>query len=985
MIDTAYIIGQIGKAIYQENGRYFVVRNESPKEPMECRSGDVSLLLDCSSDVVSLSQENLTLSSIKSVLEMETRSHKALVLILGGLDEEMSQRTRSMSVVAVETLLESKSVTSFLRARLLARPLPGKADIHGALDLANAIGAVRVASLYTDVERTQKGSQRLADVWSQICAELSLTNHETAEIERGLIEAGVFADIAITLAAGDQKKFKSTVARSAAKVKSLTHGIQVLNTLQNMLFGVFPDAENCLADDEGETVKDDNERVTAATTSQFKSIAVKRYSKESIKLGDKDLTVETGRVAKQANGSVVIQYGDTMLLVAAVGAQTTRGGIDFFPLTIEYREAHYAAGRIPGNYFRRERRPTEKETLTSLLIDRSCRPLFAEGYRNETQVIASVISADPDNNPDVVALTGASCALYLSDIPFMDPIAAVRIGLIEGRYILNPTYDETRDSRLNLIVAGTEEAIVMVEAGALEVSEEIMVEAIMLAHNEINRLCRWQKELYKALDIQKREVISPEHNEEMVGEIQQRYGDRLRVAMDTTNQEKRDSSAAVDALKKEVVEGYPEDAEEKRLMATNVFDRLQESFFRDDILNSRRRPDGRRFSEIRRISCEIDWLPRAHGSALFTRGETQALVTTTLGTKEDEQFMDDIEKGEIKRRFLLHYNFPHYSVGEVGRFVPSSWREIGHGALARRAIEPVLPNQADFPYTIRIVSDITESNGSSSMASVCGGILSLMDAGVPLKAPVAGLAMGLVMEGNKYAILTDIAGAEDHYGDMDFKVTGTTEGITALQMDIKIGGINSQIMAEALEQARKGRLYILSVMEQAIAEPREDISPYAPRIIQIKINPDKIRDVIGPGGKMIRALVEETGAQINVSDDGVISIATANREAAEAALARIRGITAEAEVGQTYLGTVSRIVDFGAFVEIFSGMDGLLHISEIADHRVSDVRDELREGQQILVKCIGKEGNKINLSRRAVLRDQPRKAEAAGAAGQADD
>ena len=710
---------------------------------------------------------------------------------------------------------------------------------------------------------------------------------------------------------------------------------------------------------------------------------VKKYLKESIKLGDKELTVETGRVAKQADGSVVVQYGDTMLLVAAVSALTAREGIDFFPLTVEYREANYAAGRIPGNYFRREGRPTEKEVLTSRLIDRPCRPLFAEGYRNETQVIASVISADPDNNPDVLAITGASCALYLSDIPFLNPIAGVRIGLIEGRYIVNPTYDEVRESRLNLIVAGTEEAIVMVEAGASEVSEEIMVEALMLAHKEINRLCRWQKELYKALDVKKREVAPVELNEEMLGEIQRNYTDRLRAALDTTSHEKRDSYAAVDALKKEVVESYPEDQPEKRLMAKMIFDHLKETIFRDDILNNRRRPDGRRFSEIRPISCEVGWLPRVHGSALFTRGETQALVTTTLGTKEDEQFMDDLEKGEVKRRFLLHYNFPHYSVGEVGRFGSSSRREIGHGALARRAIESVLPDETEFPYTIRIVSDITESNGSSSMASVCGGILSLMDAGVPLRAPVAGVAMGLVMEGNKYAILTDIAGAEDHYGDMDFKVTGTKDGITALQMDIKTAGINAQIMAEALEQARKGRLYILSLMEKAIAEPRKEISAHAPRIIQIKINPDKIRDVIGPGGKMIRALVEETGAKIDVSDDGTISIATPSGEAAEAAVNRIRGITAEAEVGQTYLGTVSRIVDFGAFVEIFPGTDGLLHISEIADRRVKDVRDELKEGQQILVKCIGKEGNKIKLSRKAVLRDESRKAEAASA-GEAD-
>src|SRR6266478_6197787 len=610
---------------------------------------------------------------------------------------------------------------------------------------------------------------------------------------------------------------------------------------------------------------------------------VKKYLKESIKLGDKDLTVETGRVAKQADGSVIIQYGDTMLLVAAVGAQTTREGIDFFPLTVEYREANYAAGRIPGNYFRREGRPTEKETLTSRLIDRPCRPLFAEGYRNETQVIASVISADPDNNPDVIAITGASCALYLSDIPFLNPIAGVRIGLIEGRYIVNPTYDEVRESRLNLIVAGTEEAIVMVEAGATEVSEEIMVEALMLAHKEINRLCRWQKELYKALDIQKREVQQETLNEEMLAEIQGKYSDRLRAALDTTSQEKRDSYAAVDALKKEVVDSYPEDPPELRLMAKKIFDHLKESIFRDDILNNRRRPDGRRFSEIRPISCEVGWLPRVHGSALFTRGETQALVTTTLGTKEDEQFIDDLEKGELKRRFLLHYNFPHYSVGEVGRFGSSSRREIGHGALARRALEGVLPDDTTFPYTLRIVSDITESNGSSSMATVCGGSMSMLDAGVPLKAPVAGVAMGLVMEGNKYAILSDIAGAEDHYGDMDFKVAGTREGITALQMDIKITGVNSQIMAEALAQAKKGRLHILDAMAQTLSQARPEMSPFAPRIIKIKINPDKIRDVIGPGGKVIRGLVEKTGCKIDVEDTGRINIASSNLAKAEEA------------------------------------------------------------------------------------------------------
>ena len=706
-------------------------------------------------------------------------------------------------------------------------------------------------------------------------------------------------------------------------------------------------------------------------------MTVKKYLKESIRVGDRDLTVEVGRVAKQADGSCVIRYGDTMLLCAAVGAQSPREGIDFFPLTVEYREAFFAAGRIPGNYFRREGRPNEKEVLTSRLIDRPCRPLFTEGYRNETQVVASTISADSDNNPDVIAITGASCALYLSDIPFPNPIAGVRVGLIDGRYIVNPTYTEIRESKLNLIVAGTEEAIVMVEAGASEVSEAIMVEALMLAHKEINRLCRWQKELYKALGIEKRAVEPPVLNEEMMGEVQRNYADRLRAALDTSGQEKRTSYAAVDALKKEVVESYPEDDADKRQMAKKIFDHLKENIFRDDILNNRRRPDGRRFSEIRPINCEVGWLPRTHGSALFTRGETQALVSTTLGTKDDEQFMDDLEKGEVKRRFMLNYNFPPYSVGETGRFGSPGRREIGHGALARRALEAALPDDTTFPYTIRIVSDITESNGSSSMASVCGGSLSMMDAGVPMKAAVAGVAMGLVMEGNKYAILTDIAGAEDHYGDMDFKVAGTHEGITALQMDIKIAGVNAQIMAEALEQAKKGRLYILGLMEQTIAEARQDISPHAPRIIKIKINPDKIRDVIGPGGKVIRALVEETGAKIDVEDDGTVSIATADGAAAEAAVNRIKGLTAEADIGATYVGTVSRIVDFGAFVEIFPGTDGLLHISEIADRRIRDVRDELREGQQIMVKCIGKEGNKIKLSRKAVLRDEAKQSEAA--------
>ena len=498
----------------------------------------------------------------------------------------------------------------------------------------------------------------------------------------------------------------------------------------------------------------------------------------------------------------------------------------------------------------------------------------------------------------------------------------------------------------------------------------------MLANKEIKRLCLWQKELGKALEITKREFEAAKLDEALLAEIETNYTDKLRTALDSTGKDKITSYAGIDALKKEVVESYPEDEPDKRSKAGKVFSHLKEKIFREDILNNRRRPDGRKFGEIRAVTCEVGWLPRAHGSSLFTRGETQAIVTTTLGTKEDEQFMDDLEKGEIKRAFMLHYNFPPYSVGEAGRFGSTSRREIGHGNLARRALENMLPSPDEFPYTIRIVSDITESNGSSSMASVCGGCLSLMDAGVPIKAPVAGVAMGLVIEENRYAILTDIAGAEDHYGDMDFKVTGTEEGITALQMDIKVAGINAQILAEALEQARKGRLHILGIMNKAIAEPREDISPYAPRIITIKIHPDKIRDVIGKGGATIRSITEETGAKIDVSDDGTINIATADGEAAQAAVDRIKALTAEAEIGETYLGTVNRIVDFGAFVEIFPGLDGLLHISEISDRRIKDVRDELKEGQQVMVKCIGKEGNKIKLSRKAVLKEE--KAQASG-------
>jgi len=692
--------------------------------------------------------------------------------------------------------------------------------------------------------------------------------------------------------------------------------------------------------------------------------------KEAIQLGGVEFSLETGRVAKQADGAVIVRYGDTMVLVTAVGSKP-REGIDFFPLTVEYREYGYAAGRIPGNYFRREGRPSEKETLTSRLIDRPIRPLFVEGYNSETQVIALVLSADENYDSDVLSITGASAALYLSDIPFETPIAGVRVGLIEDRFAVNPTYEQTRASKLNLIVAGSEEAIVMVEAGAAEVSEEVMIEALMFGHNEIKKLCRLQREMRQKLGVKTREVIKPELDPSLVAEIEPRITDELRDALDTGKHGKLESYSLVDQLKEKTVAAYPEEDAAKRKAAADIFDHLKEKIFRQDILDRRHRPDGRRFGEIRPISIEVGWLSRTHGSALFTRGETQAIVTATLGTSEDIQYLDDLEKGEVKRRFMLAYNFPPFSVGETGRIGSPGRREIGHGALARRALEPMLPVEEEFPYTLRIVSDITESNGSSSMATVCGGTLALMDAGVPMKAAVAGVAMGLVMEGNRYAILTDIAGAEDHYGDMDFKVAGTRDGITGLQMDIKVTGINAQILADALQQARTGRLYILDKMEAAIAAPREEISAYAPRILTIQIPVDKIRDVIGPGGKVIRGLVEKTGCKIDVEDSGRINIASANLEAAQAAKRAIEEITAVPELGKTYLGTVQRIADFGAFVEILPGTDGLLHVSEIADYRVRDVRDELTEGQQLLVKVINVDpSGKIRLSRRAVLREE---------------
>ncbi|MFN0122555.1 MAG: polyribonucleotide nucleotidyltransferase [Blastocatellia bacterium] len=694
------------------------------------------------------------------------------------------------------------------------------------------------------------------------------------------------------------------------------------------------------------------------------------FLKKAINLGGKEFSIETGRIAKQADGAVIVRQGDTMVLVTAVSARKPKPGQGFFPLTVDYREYGYAAGRIPGGYFKREGRPTEKEILTCRLTDRPLRPLFPEGYLCETQIVSMVISADSEHEPDTLAITGASAALYLSDVPFHNPIAGVRVGLIDGKYIVNPNYQQIRESDINLIVAGTEEAIVMVEAGAKEVSEEVFVEALMFAHGEIKKLCALQKSMFEELGIKKREYAPPVVNEEMLAELAGKFTDGLRDALDVTKYGKLESYAKIDALKEECVAGYPEDDAAKRAEAGDLFTRLKERIFRDDILNNRRRPDGRRFSEVRPITIEAGWLPRVHGSAIFTRGETQAIVSVTLGTSDDVQYVDSMETGEYKRRFMLNYNFPPFSVGETGRVGSPGRREIGHGALAHRALEAVMPGDDTWPYIIRVVSDITESNGSSSMATVCGGALAMMDAGVPLKAPVAGVAMGLVMEDKKYAILTDIAGAEDHYGDMDFKVAGTRKGITALQMDIKITGLNAQVLAEALDQANKGRMHILDKMDEILAAPRAEISQFAPRILTMQIPTDRIRDLIGPGGKVIRGIVEATGAKIDVEDSGRVSIATASGEAAERAMQMIRDVTAVAEVGKDYLGKVSRIVDFGAFIEIFPGTDGLLHVSEIADYRVRDVRDELTEGQQVMVRCIAVEGNKIRLSRKSLLKEE---------------
>ncbi|HXZ29406.1 MAG TPA: polyribonucleotide nucleotidyltransferase [Terriglobales bacterium] len=694
--------------------------------------------------------------------------------------------------------------------------------------------------------------------------------------------------------------------------------------------------------------------------------------------GGKSISFETGRLAKQAHGSAVVRIADNVILATACANADPREGISFFPLTVDYREYTYAGGRFPGGFIKREGRPTEREILTCRQIDRPIRPLFPEGFRCETQVIALVLSADTENDPDVAAINGAACALEVSDIPFRGPLGAVRVGLVNGAFLINPTYAERKESLLNIMVVGSPDGIVMVESGASGVAEQTVVDAIEFAHTEIKKICAAISDLAKKVGRAKRKVEAPEVDEAYMKDLRARIGERLMDALDTKKHPKAESHNLVHALEKELLAAIPEDDEEAQDKLEDYYELLRERIFREQVIEQKRRPDQRAFDEIRQITIEVGALPRTHGSAIFTRGETQALVTTTLGTEDDMQ-RQELFEGESKKRFMLHYNFPPFSVGEVSFMRGAGRREIGHGALAERAVSAVLPTLEAWPYAMRVVSDILESNGSSSMATVCGASLSLMDAGVPIKSAVAGIAMGLVKEGDKYAILTDIAGAEDHYGDMDFKVAGTREGITAMQMDIKVPGITSRIMSEAMEQARRGRLFLLDKMAEAIAEPRAKISPFAPRIYTVQIPTDKIRELIGPGGKVIRGIIEQTGVKIDVDDSGRVNVASNDEASAAKALQMIGDITATAEVGKTYLGKVVRLADFGAFVEIFPGTDGLLHISEVAEHRIRDVRDELNEGDQILVKVLSVEGNRIRLSRKAILKEQRAKMGQAGA------
>ncbi len=684
-------------------------------------------------------------------------------------------------------------------------------------------------------------------------------------------------------------------------------------------------------------------------------------------VGGQSLSIQSGKVAKQASGSVVVQYGDTVVLVTAVSANSERD-IDFLPLSVEYQEKIYAAGRIPGNYFRREiGRPSEKETLTARLIDRPIRPLFPKAYRFETQIIATVMSMDQENDADMLAMVGASAALEISDIPFAGPIASVRVGRIDGQFVANPTLSQAAESDINIIIAGSRTGVVMVEGGGDVVSESDMLEAIFFGHKAIQPIIDIQEQLKAEIGKPKRPFSPPEKDPAMVEMLREKATAPLHEALIIP--EKMERYTAVRAVKSQIIESLGEEMADRRKEISAVLSDLQKQICRDMILKEGRRIDNRRFDEIRPITCEVGVLPRPHGSALFTRGETQVLGILTLGSGGDEQRVETLS-GEENRPFMLHYNFPPYSVGEVKRVGGPSRRDIGHGGLSTRAIERVLPDKEDFDYTIRIVSEVLESNGSSSMGTVCSGILAMMDGGVPIKAPVSGIAMGLVKEDDQVVILSDILGDEDHTGDMDFKVTGTAEGITALQMDIKIHELSRDIMERALDQAKAGRLHILDKMLQALAVPREEISPFAPKIVSIKINPDKIRDIIGPGGKVIRAIQSETNTKIEIDDSGLVKIAATSAEDGDAARLQVETLTMEPEVGTIYEGKVVKTTDFGAFVQIVPGTDGLVHISQLANRRVGKVTDVVKEGDMLRVKVleISKDG-KIRLSHKAVLEE----------------
>jgi polyribonucleotide nucleotidyltransferase len=685
--------------------------------------------------------------------------------------------------------------------------------------------------------------------------------------------------------------------------------------------------------------------------------------------GGKRLVFETGRLAKQASGAALVTTGETVVLATAVASSEPREGIDFFPLTVDYREYTYAGGRIPGGFIKREGRPSEKEILTCRQIDRPIRPLFPDGFRNETQVIALVFSADKENDPDVVGINAAAAALALSDIPFSATVGAVRVGRVGGEFVINPTYSERAATTVNIMVVGHKDGIVMIESGAKEETEEVILAAIEFAHAEIKKIVAGIDELVAVAGKPKRAFTSPEFDEAFYAELKAKAGDRLKDALNTQTHEKLESQALVKQIKDELSAELPADDPGAKKKLAHYYEHLRERVFREQVTRERIRPDRRAFDEIRQITIENGVLPRTHGSALFTRGETQALVTATLGTADEGQRLESYE-GEMKKPFMLHYNFPPFCVGETGRMGGTGRREVGHGALAERAISAVLPSVEESPYAIRIVSDILESNGSSSMATVCGASLALFDAGIALKGAVAGVAMGLVKEGDDYAILTDIAGAEDHYGDMDFKVAGTRKGITALQMDIKIGGLTREILEKAMEQARQGRLFLLDKMDAVLDGPRTERSAYAPRIETVMIPTDKIRDLIGKGGATIRGIVESTGAKIDVDDTGRVNVSSCDAEGLKKALEIIGNLTAVPEVGKVYLGKVVRLAEFGAFVELFPGTDGLLHISEIAEHRVKEVKDELNEGDQIMVKVLAIEGNRIKLSRKALIKEQ---------------